>query len=234
MGFLAHLRRVRTYLGIAGAFPRWDSLFYAAVFAFGAYSMWTLGEADDAVLAALLIAPILAGTGLLTIAREGRIDLLFGAGVSRLDVWIAAFLRSVVVPATGIALCAAWWLRSSAGLGLGCEHVFILGLFTMGLTFAVGVLQPRYLAGILWCGVRVTFLISSVGRTIFMQLAHPDQAGAATLGQSIVGLFGYPETLLHGAVSTLAIGAALLVTTVALAVSLTGFMLSDFGGHRTT
>lgn len=79
MAFIARIRRVKRFLAIAGAFPGWAVPFYIVVFAFGACSR---GDTDSAVFAALLIAPILSGTGLFTMAREGRTDLLFGTGVS--------------------------------------------------------------------------------------------------------------------------------------------------------
>lgn len=235
MLFVRRFRRVTRYLAVAGAFPGWDLPFYGAVLAFGVYSLWTLGQTDSAVFAALLIAPILAGTGLLTMAREGRTDLLFGTGVTRLEVWLAALVRAVILPLTGIALSAAWWLRDGVGSGWDAAlRTVIVGFLTMGLGFAFGVLQPRYLVGVLWCGTRIAFLVSAGGRGIYMQLAHPEDAGVATVGRSIVGLFGYPEILLHRAVGAWAIAGALVPTALALALSLRAFLRADFGGHRST
>jgi hypothetical protein len=231
---LLRLRRVRAYLALAGAFPRWDLLVYTAILVWGLYAEWTVGEAADAVICALLVAPILAGTGLLTLAREGRLDLLLGSGATRLELWSTALLRTVIIPLAGITLSAAWWLPNAAASRLHAGlHALTAGLFTMGLAFAVGLLQPRYLTGVVWCALRVAYLLAPAGRLIYTAMAHPAEGAPLSFGQGIVGLFGFPEILLRSAVAAGPIAVVLALTAAALALSLAAFLRSDFGGHRT-
>jgi hypothetical protein len=66
------------YLRLAGVFPIWRLVAYALLLAYAVTVVVLDIDAAGAIQVMLVVAPILAGTGLLTAAKEGRLDLLFG------------------------------------------------------------------------------------------------------------------------------------------------------------
>lgn len=234
MTFLSSARRILNFLAIAKVLGWWDALFYALLLLAGAFVASVEGDANGILLALFLIAPIFAGTGLLSVAREGHLDLLFGAGVSRFDVWTMAFLRLFLMPLCIIAGCSAWWLRNAGGSGVNSAgRAIAVGTITLGIAFALGLVRPRYAAGVIWCFVRVAFLLSSAGRGLYMQIAHPDQAGGiAPAWQEFIALLAYPELLLYASVRAVVVIAALGMSFIGMYMSLRRFRHADFGGHR--
>ncbi len=226
--------RVLRYLAIAGGLPRWDVVAYAALAVIGGYCVAVGVAADNAALAMAVIAPVLVGTGVLSGAKEGRLDLLFGSGVRRPRVWMVASARAFLLPLLAIGLCAAVFVRSG---GVTAPEAFVrmivVGAITMGIAFAAGTVQPRFLLGVLWCGRPVGFLVSPPGREIYMQIVHPDVAGKATFLRAVVGIFGFPEILLYARVPLGATALALVLRLVCLIVSFVVFLRTEFGGHRT-
>ncbi|MEO8586435.1 MAG: hypothetical protein ABI584_09770 [Acidobacteriota bacterium] len=184
-----------------------------------------------------MLAPVAVGTGILTAARQGRFDLLLGSGVSRRQIFGVALLRAVVVPVIAAALLMA--LDSSGGSAARVGAFAIRGgataVFTLGLAFAVGLVEPRYLVGVSWIVVRFGFLLSLFGFQSLALLRIPEGTeGSLSLWRKMVTVAAFPEVLLDGTLQIgivfAAVAAALGV--LALVLSLRVFERSDFSGRR--
>jgi hypothetical protein len=158
------MRRARpatlAYLGVVGSRSVWH--LYLAVLC-GAWCIYCQAAGSRTFLpyGYLTLAPIFVGTGILTAARAGVFDLLFGAGLARVRVYWTACLFSIgsAAFATTAVFVAALELKSLATL---VRLVCVL-LFTCGVSFSLGIRETRYLAGVSWILVRFLFVISPGG-----------------------------------------------------------------------
>lgn len=232
MNLAAHHRLLRAhrYLGVAGAFPRWPALALAAVALYAWFVLRSGGEAQDALFIASFLVPFAAGTGLLSLARAGRLDLLYGTGISRLDAWTAAALRSLVLPVAVVAAAVPLLgARTANSLLLAAAALFV----PAAICFAAGIVQPRYALAVIWFAVRAVFVMSSGGRAIFMRVVKPEVSGPPGLGEALIAMFALPELVMFYRLPAIAVIAALAVALSALTVSAVLMMRADFGGHRT-
>lgn len=225
------------YLSHVGAFPSWGTLALALLVVCGLAEWHFTGRTENSRSVFFVIAPVAVGTGMLTAARQGRFDLLLGSGISRRQIFGVAALRAVALPVAAAALLTA--LDSSGGSASHVGALAIRGgataIFTLGLAFAVGLVEPRYLVGVLWVLVRVGFLLSPFGFRSLALLRIPGGAeGSLSVWRKIVSVAAFPEILLDRtfplSVAFAAVAATLGV--VALAVSLRVFERSDFSGRR--
>lgn len=225
------------YLSHVGAFPLWGTLALMTLVVCGLAEWRVTGRTENSRAMFFVIAPVAVGTGILTAARQGRFDLLLGGGVSRRRILGVAMLRSVAIPVVAAALLTA--LDSSGGSAAHVSALAIRGgataIFTLGLAFAVGLVEPRYLVGVLWIAARVGFILSPLGFRSLALLRMPWGAeGSLSLVRKIVATAALPEILLDG---TLQIGVVFVAVAAAfgvgaLAVSLRVFDRSDFAGRR--
>jgi hypothetical protein len=226
----------RRYLALCGCFPRW-SLFVLTGAAGLAIAERLLGGRVEAGLPLyLVILPIASGTALLTRAREGRLDLLFLAGASRSDAWRAAMTRAVAVPVIGAVLLSPLMLPridSFSTVASIAFRAFAVGLLTGGVAFAIGLVEPKYLAGVLWLAIRGAFALSPA---TFKLLARVDAArhGGAVLDwwEALLVGFAVPEMVLDFGVPLWVAGVLLLAGVAALGVSWLRIARSDLSGKR--
>jgi hypothetical protein len=225
------------YLSHVGAFPSWGTFVLVLLFACGLAEWHFTGRTENTRSIFFVLAPAAVGTGILTAARQGRFDLLLGSGVSRRQIFEVALLRAVALPVAAAAILNA--LDSSGGSAAHAGSLAIRGgataVFTLGLAFAVGLVEPRYLVGVSWIAVRVGFLLSPLGFRSLALLRVPGEGERSLpLWQKIVTVAAFPEILLDAtslsSVVFAVIAAALGV--VALVVSLRIFEQSDFSGRR--
>lgn len=227
---LAQPRRINSFLRIAGAFPAWTWLGYLAFAVYGTILLYTGGSARNSIFMTLLLLPIVAGTGLLSIAREGRLDLLFGTGISRSAVWHTAFVRSVVLPLLIVSSLAPLLLNDTA---MAFGRVLTAGVITTCASFAVGILQPRYALGSIWLLARFTLLLVPDLRVLYAQLAHPEQMMAPPSWlSSVLGIAAFPELLITAWAPLSVVIVPVTLSLLAAVVSLITFCRADFGGHR--
>jgi hypothetical protein len=176
----------------------------------------------------IFLLPVAAGTGLLTTARSGQFDLLFGAGEHRNRVWRAALVHAWALP-VGMGMVtfalagASWgvlWLRLPAVLCLTC-----------GVSFAVGLIDLRYVTGVVWILVRMLLVMTPAGLTASMQLSKGPTLPSAPVLTLL--LFAAPESALEINMPMLYPAIAALVGLFAIAGSHVVFLRADFGGKRT-
>jgi hypothetical protein len=224
------------YLCHVGAFPLWGTLGLALLVLYGLVELYLAGRVESGRFLLLAIAPTTAGTGMLTAAREGRLDLLLGSGVRRRRVFVTAVLRAVGVPVLAAAVVASLgaWGGGIASIGSLAARGAGTALFTMGLAFAVGLIEPRYVVGLGWILVRVGFLLSPFGfKSLFLGRVPGGGEISFPMWRRIVTAVAFPEILLESAVPYAFVVAAAAVGVLALVVSLRVFETVDFSGRRT-
>jgi hypothetical protein len=223
------------YLSLVGAFPAWGRLVLGLLIITGLAEWYFVGRTESSRLLFLVIAPVTAGTGLLASARQGRLDLLLGKGTSRRRIFGTAALLAV-----GIPVVAAAFLTALDSAGGGAAHATSLAVrggataaFTMGLAFAVGLLEPRYAVGVSWTLVRFGFFLSPFGLRSSALLRLPEEAdGGLALWRKVLAVAAVPELMVDGHVPIWFPLAAAVVGAIALAVSLHVFGRTDFSGRR--
>jgi hypothetical protein len=224
------MRRVDRYLALVGSFPRWWPVVGLAIAAYGIAERFSGSSEADAAAFLLTLLPIAAGTGLLSAARAGRLDLLFGSGASRAAVWKAAVFRSVAIPAAIIALLTAIFIPSAPD---AVVRAAATALFTGGICFAAGLRQPAYAAGAAWVIARIGFLLSKSGFAVYHQVRH------AALGVPLPSIWrislavvAFPEFLLEKTMPLAFPIVAALCGLIVLAISYVVFQRADFAGKR--
>jgi hypothetical protein len=225
------MRRVTRYLALVGSFPRWWPVVGLAIAAYGIAGRLSGGDEPDAAAFLLTLLPIAAGTGLLSAARAGRLDLLFGSGVSRAAVWKTAVIRSVAIPAGIIAVLTAIFIPSTPDAAF---RAVAIALFTGGICFAAGLRQPAYILGAAWVIARIAFLLSKSGFAVYHQVRHAAPGiPLPSIWRIVMAGVAFPEFLLE---KTMPLGypiAAALCGLIALAISYALFQRADFAGKRT-
>lgn len=222
------------YFRLTGVLPVWRVaasvllVVYAVIIA-------ALGvETDGAILVILICAPILAGSGLLTAAQEGRLDLLFGAGATRRRLWSALFIGFVIAPALLIGVYVYFFgaVHGFARVGFsGALRATVIASATTAICFAFGLRRPGYTPGVIWAATRVAFLLWPVGRAIHVRLtSHEGQPPSVFDG--IIGFFGFPEVYLDPQTPSWGLILPIVLVIVAAVTSYRIFTSSDFGGHR--
>lgn len=226
----ARLLRAHRYLRVAGAFPLWPPLALLAIAVYGWVVVRTGGEARDALFMASMIVPFAAGTGLLSLGKAGRLDLLFGTGISRLDIWGAAALRSLLLPIIVVSAAMPLFIHGAT------PRTPVLALVSLfipaAICFAVGVVQPRYAPAVIWFAVRVIFVMSSGGRAIYLRIVQPGTGASVSASEALLALFAVPELVMFYRLPAVAVIAAATLALVILAASALLIVRADFGGHR--
>lgn len=222
------------YLRLAGVFPVWRLVAYVLLLAYAVAVVVLDVDPAGAIQVMLASAPILAGTGLLQAAKEGRLDLLFGCGATRRRIWGKLFLLSVVMPAVLIGAYAfSFGTYGFVKFGvLGGTRAALIVLATTATCFALGFRLPGYTPGVIWLGTRIAFLLSPPGRAVYNRLIGQGVA-PASLADVIIGFFGFPEAFLDPHSTVWAMVLPILVAGIASFVSYSIFTTQDFGGHRT-
>lgn len=224
------------YLHHVGAFPVWGTLGLALLVLYGLVELYLADRTEGARFLLLVIAPTTVGTGILTAAREGRLDLLLGCGVRRRRVFVTAALRAVGVPVLAAAVVSALgaWGGGVGGMGFLAARGAGAAVFTMGLAFAVGLIEPRYVLGLGWILVRIGFLVSPFGlKSLFLVRVPGGGEVGFPMWRRVVTVVAVPEMLLESAVPSAFVFAAAAVGVLALAASLRVFETVDFSGRRT-
>jgi len=214
---------------IAGNVNRW---FYALFCAFAIWMLYlrSVGErADFSNYIFLFLIPIAAGTGILTSARAGTFDLLFGAGVTRTRLWWNALAHALAVPIFLAILIFAVNVPQRALIGTLLRLLSTL-LFTGGVGFAVGLVETRYFVGVIWLLFRFIFIISPAGLRTLVRLSKGIEVPSHDALALIIA--AAPENLLEPHVPAIYVSACGVVGIIALIASHRWFCAADFGGKR--
>ena len=134
------------YLRLNGTFTWWFPLVFVLFLAWVVHSRVTADPVRFSPYLFLVLLPLAAGTGLLTAARSGRFDLLFGAGLTRFRLWTFAFILAWVGPSLLAALLfAVSGVRDTTFVLMRLPAVL---LFAGGISFAAGLVEMRYTFGV--------------------------------------------------------------------------------------
>jgi hypothetical protein len=220
---------ISRFLRVAGVLPVSVLLLYGFLTLFAMAEKLLSGRAETAVYFFLFLLPIGAGTGLLTIAREGRLDLLFGAGVARRQTAIVTLLLTVVIPVAVLLLISVFLDGASFAR---IPRMAAIAAFTGGIGFAAGMVRPRYAAGVVWFASRLAFLLSPGGVEIFTQMRTSAELPLARYPKTTLAALAIPEFLLEPGVPPLFPVAAALIGLAAVFISIGRFERADFGGKR--
>ncbi len=176
----------------------------------------------------LFLLPIAAGTGLLSAARAGEMDLLFGAGETRSHLWWQAFALSFVLPgivATAIFVAGGFELTLASAARLGT-----VVCFTGGVGFAAGLVEMRYTAGIVWLLTRLLIVMVPSGLSAVAALERGQQLPGPFVTSLIV--VAAPEIAIGPSVPAMYSGACLLAGAAVIAWSYHHFTHADLVGKR--
>jgi hypothetical protein len=223
---------VARYLAVTGNDPRWLRP------AFVLFFLWIVGNRlfgerpDVATFLFPIICPLAAGTGLLSTARRHHLDLLLGAGVSRFRIWRASLLQGVVVPGilSLIIISVSGEATPRNPMAFLMLRLALVLTFTLGVSFAAGLVELRYLAGVLWLLLRFLFVISPPGLGTLMKYARHVEIPTTT--SSFLMALATPESLTE---PFMPIGVAFLCAVIGLAAiwhSYWRFAHADFSGGR--
>lgn len=220
------------YLKVVGATNAW--IVPAFVLFAAAMVYWRLNDERPSISTYLFffMVPIAVGTGLLTAGRRGELDLLFGAGQTRAAVWRSAFIRAWCVPmvlAMALLLLAGPPDPKSTLLSSAIRLVPVL-LFTGGIGFALGLVEPRFLVGVLWLVLRMIFIMTPPGLSLVTRLSKG--VDVPTAGGLSFLVLAAPETLLEPYMPLWLVFLSGVVGLAAIAASYVWFQRADFGGKR--
>ncbi len=231
---MTHRPRAHSYLVLAGAFSRllWPIL--TVVAAYVGYECYLTGYSEDGVIIWLLLFPVFAGTGLLTLAREGRLDLLLGSGVSRDRVFASAFARAAGVPILFAMLLAIVSLVNHGDAVSVAFRATAVALFTGACCFSLGLIEPRYAAGVAWIGARIVFLMTRHGFLTYHQLVGAQHGSPLPpWPELMLAALMFPESVLRPAMPI-----SIVVTIASIGLTAAGmarfvFTRAEWPGHRT-
>jgi hypothetical protein len=217
------------FLTLAGVGSRWIIVVFVL---FGGWIAWTLvggARSDTPPIVFLFLLPIAGGTGILTAARHGELDLLLGAGIDRREIWLRAWFTSAALPALMAILLYA--MTEGPAVVATLPRLLAVIAFTGSVGFAAGMTEPRYAAGAGWLLLRVIFLITPAGLGTLMQLSR----GETLPGMKRIALAALlaPESLLEPRMPIGYVIGAAAIGIGALAWSYRRFTTVDFGGKRT-
>ncbi|MDP9192355.1 MAG: hypothetical protein M3P06_11710 [Acidobacteriota bacterium] len=181
----------------------------------------------------LFVTPFAAGTGLLAIAREGQLDLLFGAGATRDAIWRQTVLRAVGMPLVACLATMSMFNAPRQSFVEVAGRAFAIVLFTGGVAFATGLRNPRFAAGVTWIFAPLLLVVSGIGVRVLSQLQIARSGGPSPPMQDVLlASLAFPAILLDPAAHVLyAVGLA-AVGAVAIAVSRAVFLSAELSGKR--
>ena len=216
------------YFLVTGTFNRWFPFAFLAFAAWIAYTRWSGGQPGDSYYTFLFFIPFAAGTGLLTCARRGELDLLFGAGQTRTTLWCNAFAVAWVLP----ALMAVAIVVISAPPHLSSTLLRLLPvlLLTGGVGFAAGLVETRYFAGVIWLLTRLMLVLSPSGLRMLMRLEKGIEVPSPAALGTIVAIA--PENLLEPRMPVFFLLVSAVTGGAALTLSYVWFRKAEFGGKR--
>jgi len=228
----AHLS-ISRFLSRAGTYSRGTEAVLLLVLAYGVVE-WALIDRSETVLYMILFAtPFAAGTGLLTIAREGQLDLLFGAGVTREAIWRQTVLRAVGVPLVACLAAMPMVYAPSQPVFEVAGRAVAIVLFTGGVAFATGLRNPRFAAGVAWIFAPLMLVVSGTGMRVLAQLQIAGNGGASPPMQDLLlATLAFPGILLDPGAHALYAVAAATIGVVAIAVSRVVFLRAELSGKR--
>jgi hypothetical protein len=219
------------YLRVVGAVNWWFLFVFLTFAAWIGFVRATEAKADFLPYLFLIIAPLAAGTGLLTSGRKGELDLILGAGVIRSRLWWAAFGYAWGIPSL-MALAIVWLGGPLRGL-TSSGTVFRLGallLYTGGICFSAGLVEMRYFAGVVWLLLRVMLFLWPGTMVAVRQL----ELGASIQPHWLlpVIILELPETLLDVHMPAVCIVVCALLGLSVLLGSHFWFCRAEFEGKR--
>lgn len=223
------------YLMIARCFPRWSLVVLPALAVLAIVERVLGGKAEAGVAMYLVVLPIAAGTGLLSKARAGRLDLLLAAGASRFSIWRSAAIHALLIPIAGALLISPLTLGSLDAAGIASIGLRALsaGVFTGGIGYAAGLIDPRYLAGVLWLAVRGIFATTPLTFRLLAQIEVARHGGPAMeWWQAVLVVFAIPEMILDPGLDIGLCVVLLLLGALAIVVSWKWFRGAEFAGKR--
>jgi hypothetical protein len=213
---------------VAGALNLWF-LFVFLVFAAWMVYLRVTSQHGVAGYFFLALVPLATGTGILSAARSGSLDLLFGTGQTRAGLWWFAFaygwgipslMAMIIMGLTGPPHLASTLLRLTAVL-----------VFTGGVTFSVGLVEPRAAAGVIWLLARFILFITPAGMETLKQL-QKGRSLPKPLALALVAVAA-PESALDQNMPLVFLVGVALLGLFALAASHRWLGTTDFGGKRT-
>jgi hypothetical protein len=214
------------YLRRVGTLTSWQYVVFTIFAGWLAYLNITGGRIFFAHYFFLFLMPVAAGSGLLTVAKRGQLDLLFGAGRSRRGVWGIALLHCFLIP----CLMAVVIFSMSGPNARAVLRVLCVLCFTVGVSFAIGLVELRYVSGVLWILARLLFVMTPAGLTASMHLSKgPDLPSVGTL--ALLTLIA-PESVIEARMPAFFAAIAATLGIAALVCSFVLFGRADFGGKR--
>lgn len=215
------------YLRVVGAVNTWFVLVFLA-FAAGMIYLRSKGENTSAGYFFLCLVPVATGTGLLTSARRGQLDLLFGAGETRSRLWWFTLGYAWGIPS--VMAGVVMWLSGQPHLANTLLRLVAVLLFTGGVSFSAGLVETRYFAGVIWLLSRFVFFVTPGGMAILRQV---DSGSSLPKPSSLaIAALAAPESVLSQNMPLAYLIGGALVGLSALAASHIWFGTADFGGKR--
>jgi hypothetical protein len=220
---------VSRYLAVTGNAPRWVR------FAWIAFFIWVVGVRIAGEIPQVseflfvLLCPLAAGTGLLTTARRRGLDLLIGTGVSRGAIWWSGVRSAVLEPTLmALVLVAASGPRDPATALVRLAGVLI---FTGGVCFLAGLIEPRQTAGVLWLLARFVFVLAPAGMSTFLRYAkHVETPSTASY---LLIAAAAPESMTESVMPGALLVVCSLIGVGCMAWSYRRFVRADFCGEGT-
>lgn len=227
--------RIRTakYLSGAGAFTLLLGLIAVCVVAYTGYEVYLNGYSEEGVFIWIMLFPLAVGTGLLTAAREGRYDLLFGARVTRSRVLLVALARCVGIAVVVAVILGALSVQDHQLVLTVALRSLSVALFTGGCCFAAGLLEPRYALGVVWIVVRIVSLLTRAGFTLYHQLAAVRHGGALPPTEKLFLLaVAFPEVALRVEMPIVIVVALGILGLAAIAAAFAVLARAELPGRR--
>jgi hypothetical protein len=229
-----HQVRPWQFLRVAGVLPAWHLPLFLLIAGYAVYTWRLNGPREEGLAMWMIVFPLASGTGLLAAARAGKLDLLFGARVTRRRAFAVAFAWAVGLPALLAVLLVPMSLPLR-GDSLLQAMLRTLGaaLFLGGCCFAAAMAGPRYAPGAAWIAARILFIMNRsalkfVAAVSSAKYGSPMPPPWKILGASLL----FPELVLQSEVPLyipLALG---VLGMLAAATALAAFERADFHGHR--
>jgi hypothetical protein len=222
----------RRFLARAGIHSRGAEATLLLVIIYGLVEWLMTDRSETALYLVLFVAPFAAGTGLLSTAREGHLDLLLGAGATREAIWWTALLRAVGTPLVACAAVVPMFYGRMSLVELGARALAIT-LFTAGVAFGAGLRNPRFAAGVAWIAARLVLLMSGLGVKVLAQLKLARSGGAnPPTVELVVASVAFPEILLDQGAPALYAFAVALIGIAAIATARAIWVRAELTGRR--
>lgn len=225
--------RTTAYLWHTGAFSLLLPCIAVLVLVYAGYEIAMVGYSEEGVVLWLMFANLAVGTGLLSSSRAGRLDLLFGAGVSRKRVFVTAYTWIIGIAMIVAATLGAWSVHDRALAAAAAGRAAGVALFTVSTCFASGILEPRYALGVAWIGARITALMTHAGFTVYHELKAVSVGGARPPIREVVLLgIAFPEVMLQREVPAIVVVVTAGIGCAIVAIASLVFARAQFGGKR--